>query len=254
MGVGSDRSSIAMKSNRVLPFLACALLALPCFGATGQAEQMIEKARAFLGGDAALDAVKSLQFSGSIIEGTEKRGTIVITLQKSFQQRIERTVGDEREITALDGYDAWSRRENLKDPSDWRLQMIEADDIRRLQANNAENLNFFRGAERYGGSVEYTGSKAVDGIDCARLVFKHTPEIEFVRYFDKATGRLVMTETERGGEIREHGEQFVDGIRFPTSLESTLDGKTVTITFEKVVVNAAYPESMFEFPSVMPTP
>ena len=96
-----------MKSNRVLPFLACALLALPCFGATGQAEQMIEKARAFLGGDAALDAVKSLQFSGSIIEGTEKRGTIVITLQKSFQQRIERTVGEEREITALDGYDAW---------------------------------------------------------------------------------------------------------------------------------------------------
>jgi hypothetical protein len=63
-----------------------------------------------------------------------------------------------------------------------------------------------------------------------------------------------MTETENGGQIRERGEQIVSGIRFPTSLESTLEGRTVVITFDSVVVNGDYPDSLFEVPSVMPLP
>ena len=240
-----------MKTPRLLPVLSIALLATTGYAA-GEADAIIAKARAFLGGDKVLDSVTSLQFSGAIMEGGEKRGEITITMQKPFQQRIERTIGDEREVTALDDYDGWTRLENLKDPGDMRLTLIRAEDIKRLQANNVENLNFFKGAERRGGTVELVGPATVDGIDCVKVVFTHTPEIAFTRYFDKATGRLVMTETEKGGEIREHGEQFVDGIRFPTSLESKLDGRTVTITFEKITVNEKFPDSLFAFPTVMP--
>lgn len=245
--------SIVMKFKRCIPVLACAFLAIHA-SAAGEADAIIAKARAYLGSESALDSVKSVQFTGTIAEGSEKRGTIVITLKKPFQQRIERTIGDDREVTALDGFDAWTRRENLKDPDDWRLTLIPAEDIKRLQANNVENLNFFRGAQRRGGSVEVRGSETVDGVDCVKVVFIHSPEIEFIRYFDKATGRLVMTETEKGGQIREHGEQIVKGIRFPTSLESTFNDHTVTITFDKIEVNGDFPDSMFAFPSVMPAP
>jgi len=242
-----------MNTRRCVAILACVLLAATGASAA-EAEAIIARARAHLGTEAALDSVKSLQFSGTIAEGEETRGTIVITLKKPFQQRIERTIGDEREVTALDDFDGWTRSENLKDVDDWSLTLLTREHIRRLQANNVENLNFFKGAERRGGTIELRGDAVIDGVDCAKVAFVHGQGIEFVRFVDKATGRLVMTETENGGQIRERGEQFVSGIRFPTSLESTLEGRTVVITFESIVVNGDYPDSMFEVPSVMPVP
>lgn len=242
-----------MNTPRCITILACALLASTGAFAV-ETDAIIARARAYLGAEAALDSVKALRFSGSIAEGEEVRGSIVITLKKPFQQRIERTIGDEREVTALDEFDGWTRSENLKDSDDWSLTLLTREHIRRLQANNVENLNFFKGAERRGGTVELRGGATIDGVDCAKVAFVHGQGIEFVRYFDKATGRLVMTETENGGQIRERGEQIVSGIRFPTRLESSLEGRTVVITFESIVVNGDYPNSLFEVPAVMPAP
>jgi hypothetical protein len=239
--------------------LRCALVFSSAISASAgaiaaEADAIIARARAFLSSESALDSVKSIRFTGTIAEGTETRGSIVITLKKPFQQRIERTIGDEREVTALDDFDGWSRRENLANPEELRLTLLSSDHIRRLQANNIENLNFFKGTDRRGGSVELRGDATIDGIACVKIVFIHGRGIEFVRYFDKATGRLVMTETENGGEIRERGEQVVSGIRFPTSLESTYDGRTVVITFDSIEINGDYPNSLFAVPSVMPMP
>ena len=239
-----------MKIIRCFALLAGVLVASAVHGSP-DVDAVVARARAYLGSEKALDSVRSLRFSGTISEGNEKRGTIVITLKRPYQQRIERTIGDEREVTALDGFDAWSRIESLSNPDGWRLTMIPADDIRRLQANNAENLNFFKGAQSRGGTVEMRGDATIDGVDCAKVAFVHGPGVEFVRYFDKATGRLVMTETERGGQIRERGEQVVAGIRFPTSLESAFNDRVVVISFEKIEVNGDYPDSLFAFPSVL---
>ena len=242
----------AIKINRCVSILACVLLATTGFAA--EADAIIARARAFLGSEAALDSVKSIRYAGTISEGTELRGTIVITLKKPFQQRIERTIGDECEVTALDGFDGWSRSENLKNPEEIRLTLLPGEHIKRLQANNVENLNFFRGTNRRGGKVEVRGDATVDDVACVKVVFIHGPDIEFIRYFDKATGRLVMTETEKGGQIRERGERIVSGIRFPTSLESTFDDHTVLITFDSIEVNGDYPDSLFAVPSVMLVP
>jgi hypothetical protein len=244
---------------KAINILRCALvLTSALFASAGaiaaEADAVIARARAFLGSEAALDSVQAIRFTGTIAEGTETRGSIVITLKKPFQQRIERTIGDEREVTGLDEFDGWSRRENLKNPEELRLTLLSSDHIRRLQANNVENLNFFKGTDRRGGSVELRGDATIDGIACVKVVFIHGRGIEFIRYFDKTTGRLVMTETENGGEIRERGEQIVSGIRFPTSLESTFDGRTVVITFDSIEVNGDYPNSLFAVPSVLPMP
>lgn len=242
-----------MKTMRLVPILAAALLTAATLSGATDSEAIITKARAYLGSEHALDSVKALRFSGKIVEGADVRGSIVITLQKPHRQRIERTIGTEREVTALDEFDAWTRSEDLNAPEDWRLTLLDSEHIKRLQANNVENLNFFRGAERRHGTVEMRGEESLDGTACVKVAFVHGPEIEFIRFFDKATGRLVMTETEKGGQIRERGEQVISGIRFPTSLESSFNGRTVIITFESIEVNGEYPDSLFSVPSVMPS-
>ena len=97
------------------------------------------------------------------------------------------------------------------------------------------------------------GSVTVDGVVCRKIGFLHLRGIEFYRYFDVATARLVRSETENGTVIREEGEMMVSGIRFPRTI-ITLPSATakpdqeITVTFEKVIVNEMLPESRFAVP------
>ena len=90
---------------------------------------------------------------------------------------------------------------------------------------------------------------------CQKIAFIHAPNIVFHRYFDQATGRLVLTETEAGGTLREQGEILAAGLRFPKSILTTNklpNGgvQTVTITIEKVTVNEVFPASFFGVPGL----
>ena len=237
--------------------------------ARGDVAAVIAKARAYLGPDAALDAVTSVHFTGSLVtteegpKGPEPVTAVVeIIFQKPYQQRIvatsEKKVGDaveqRVEITALDNYDGWHRVQDAKDPSRWRMDLLSKDQIKRLRANTWENLAFYRGREALGGTVDDLGESSVDGIACQKLAFRHEPGIVFFRYFDKATGRLVLTETEQGGSIREEGEMMAGGIRFPKKVITTTkqtDGteRSVTVNFEKVAVNEKFASTVFAVPS-----
>jgi outer membrane lipoprotein-sorting protein len=222
---------------------------------------IIAKARAFLGAESALDAVKSVHYIGTLVTADpadpakQTRATVEIVFQKPRQQRINITYDKAIEQTALDGYDAWQRQQDTSDSNKWRQTLLSADQIKRLRANTLENLTFFRGLERQGGRVEDQGSATIDGIACQKIVFIHAPNIVFTRYFDVATGRLVLTETEAGGVIREQGETTVSGVRFPKTIVTdtkTPAGKTqtVTINFDKVTVNETFPSSFFAVPAL----
>lgn len=252
-----------MKARFVAAVLAC--LAALGICAAAPADDVIAQARAYLGRENALDAVTSIQFSGTL-ELTEKvpseanpevmvdrplRLPVEIIFQKPYRQRI--TVRSEKvvETSALDDYDGWQRRSDAADPSRWQLTLLDPQQVKRLRANTWENLNFFRGLDKRGGRVESQGTATVDGIACDKLAFIHSDNIVFYRYFDRATGRLVKTETESGGEIREEGEMTVNGIRFPKRvINRTPDGKMTTITFDRVTLNESRPDSDFEVPSL----
>jgi hypothetical protein len=86
-----------------------------------------------------------------------------------------------------------------------------------------------------------------------KVAFVHADTIVFHRYFDAGTGRLVLTETEKGGRIREEGELRSAGIRFPSkiiTINRLSDGseREVTVTFDRVVVNESQPDSTFALP------
>jgi hypothetical protein len=253
-------------SLRQLSVLAGTLLlaALPV-RADELADQWVAKARAFLGTDAALDAVTSLHFQGSFA-GTEQvpdpadsrkiieqpvRVSIDIIFQHPMQQRQIIKSGRVERVTALDGYDGWERVVDLTGKNSQRLTLLDAMSIKRLRATTVENLSFYSARVAGARQVVYLGEEMVDGLECAKLSFSYGGSIVFLRYFEKSTGHLVKTVVEGGGEIREEGEVIVNGVRFPKKVINTsATGLSTTITFDQIVVNESFPADTFAVPTV----
>ncbi len=241
----------------LLPLL---VLALPAAAAP---DAIIAKAREFLGGDAALNAVRSVKYTGTVTstivpaegETQEETATIEIVFAKPYFQRISIEAPGRIEVTALDDYEAWQRIENPDNAAQWRMTLLDTEQIRRLRANTWENLSFFRGLESQGGTVTDLGNAEIDGKTLRHLSFDHGYGIVFHRFFDPATGQLVVSRTDSGAEIRETGENVVAGVRFPGQVETISarpDGGTTTVrvVFEKVTINETFSGEYFRVPSV----
>jgi hypothetical protein len=227
---------------------------------------IIAKARARLGTDAVLDGVRSIHYVGTLITtdandpAKQVRASVEMIFQKPDRQCIIATYDKNdqgvkpEEITALDAYEGWTRVQDLNDTKKWRLTLLDAEQVKLLRANTWESLYYFRGIERIGGRVEDLGVATVDGTTCEKVVFAHDDKIKFYRYFDVATGRLVLTETQSGATLREQGELFAGGIRFPRTLITTTKvgdkTQTVTLNYDKITLNETFPASRFAVPSL----
>ncbi len=221
--------------------------------ASPSTDEVIAQARDYLGGDEVLDGVRSIYYSGVFETREGARGEVEIVFQKPLFQRVTTVRDDLKEVTGLSHYDGWRKLTEREDDSNWTIVFLEPDQIRELQANTWENLNFFKGIERRRGSVENHGLVDLDGESCVKLTFRHPGGVYFDRYFDAETGRLILTEASSGGQIREEGDQVVDGIRFPEAIVMYENGEqTNRIQFEEITVNREFDEEMFEVPSMAP--
>lgn len=219
-------------------------------------------ARSVYGPEATLNAVRSIRYVGTAEtmvatpEGPKPfTAQIEILFQVPFRQRMVVTLADRVEVTALDDYEAWQRVADPADPTRWRLTLLGIEQIKRLRATTWENLSFHRGLEQRGGRVDDLGDALVDGIRTHKIAFLHDNRIIFFRYFDRATGRLILTETDQGERIREEGELVASGIRFSRKVITSsklADGtdRVVTVTFERITVNEDFPASEFAIPPV----
>jgi hypothetical protein len=223
---------------------------------------VIGLARAYLGPDSTLDGISSIHFVGTLDRVDPDHpevGTLHTTLDmifsKPWQQRQVVRASKVTETTVLDGYDAWDKLQDNADASKFRLRWLSAPEIKSLRANTWENLNFFRGIEE-GATIDDKGPTTTDGVACERVDFIHGPDNVFERYFDRDTGRLVLS-IRNGETIRESGEIMVDGIRFPKSIVSvikTASGKDLvsTVTFDSIVLNEPVSHEVFAAPSMLP--
>lgn len=232
------------------------------------AAQIIAKARAYLGSPAKLDTIRSVRFIGTMqsrrltAEGPETvRSTLEVIFQKPFQERQTRTSATEIYTTGLDNLEAWERIRDVKDREHSRFRLLGPSVVRRLRANTWENLYFYKGLEKQDGQVQVLGPATIDGVATIKVAFIHEPGVVFYRYFDKATGRLVLTKTSTGDTIKQEGEIMVDGLRFPKKLITTtpvqnaqgkvVDG-SIVITFSKIILNERFPDSLFAVPPLTP--
>jgi outer membrane lipoprotein-sorting protein len=229
-------------------------------------DTIIAKARAYLGPEAALNAITSIHYVGTFeSEETVKddsgktvtrpfKGSIEFIFDKPYRQRMVMISYKGTEITALDDYEAWYCLQEPGGSSIKSLTLFGRNEIKSLRVITWENFAYFRGIERRGGHVEDLGAVTIDGRSCEKLAFVHEPGIVYYRYFDTATGQLLLTELENGNRIRQEGEVMVNGVRFPKKLiQTTKDsatGKetTVIIAVDKVTLNETFPESLFAVP------
>lgn len=250
---------IPMNPSVARLFFSSCLAAVSLSVARAAEPPVLAKARALIGAEEVLDGLKSVHYVGTLTAPDPTNPAQKVTLpidivfQRPMQQRIVTTTPKGAEHNALDGYDAWQRFEDRADAKKNRMAILGTDQIKRLRANTWENLAFFRGIESVGGRLEDQGPATIEGVACQKISFIHAANIVFHRYFDLATGRLVLTETEAGGRIREEGEIIVGGIRFPRVLtteskDAKGEWRTVTIRFEKVTVNEAFAADYFAVP------
>jgi hypothetical protein len=218
-------------------------------------------ARAYLGPQSTLDGITSIHYVGTLERvdpgpngKPSPSTTLEMVFSKPLRQRLVIRGPKVTMTTVLDGYDAWDSFQDNQDPSKHKLTWLTAAGIKTLRANTWENLYYYRAPE--GGTIEDKGPSTIDGIDCERVDFAHGPAIVYERYFDRDSGRLVLTVT--GTEsIRESGEIKVDGIRFPKTIVSTTKpagGKELvaTATFESITVNEPLTDNLFAVPYFPP--
>lgn len=251
-------------SRRLQPFAAIAQVILAGLTAVASVKAepaIIGKARSFVGTEAALNAVKSVHFVGSLTKATSAdsakplRAALELFFQAPERQRIQVISEKITEVTALDGYDGWHRTQENADSGKWTQTLLGADQIKRLRASTWESLSFYRGIETRGGRVEDQGAVVLDGVACQKLAFIYAKDIIFYRFMDSKTGQLVASETESGGMQREGGEIIASGVRFPKTIVTTTKNsagqvETLTLNFEKITVNEALPASLFAVPGL----
>ena len=246
--------------SRSLSKLIVCALALGAPAAVRSEPAVVALARAYLGPQSTLDGMTSIHYVGTLDRldpDNAAKGPIHTTLDlifvKPLRQHLEARGTKASMTTVLDGYDAWDLLVDNADRSRFRLTWLPPSDIKTLRANTWENLYYYRVPP--GGTVEDKGPATVDGIVCERVDFIHGPGIDYARYFDRDTGRLVLTE--RGPEsFRESGEIKVEGVRFPKTIISktkTASGKEVVSTaiFERIAINETLPPDLFAVPSIV---
>lgn len=226
------------------------VLACVSFASASQEPDIVLKARAFIGPESVLSQVHSIQYRGTLTTDDGRKVAVEVIYQKPAQHRLTAASDVASEITALDDLEGWMR---MQDAKGWKFTLLQSGQVRRLRANTFECLNFFS-VNNFRGKFSDLGEVDLEGRRARKLLYKHADDISFTRYFDIETGRLLKTETERGGTITEEGELLSGGLRFPKRVISKScmsDGSTrsATIEFDTIVVNETFAADLFAVPS-----
>lgn len=230
-----------MQRSIALLFLAGASLA-----AATPLEDVIAKARAFVGPEDKLEAVETLSYEGTLTPAADgETRTVRLILEKPARQRLEIEREDGRVTMIVNDLEGFMVQENLATGAR-RVDPLPVDQVRRFKANAAENLYFFKFPPDRQVRVKYMGREDFRGRTVDAVRYLHPGNVLFFRYFDPETGELVGTRTDTGTVNTEEGEVTVGGLRFSDKVISfEEDQKVHTIEFSEIKVNPELPEGTF---------
>src|SRR5690606_3419713 len=107
----------AMKHSFLCTFLLLGIVSLAAQASMESVETTVAKAREYLGGDAKLNAIHSLQYRGTVIlhqgkdaEGNDREplvGNAILSFQKPSSQKIEFHFPEQSLVTGFNGYEGY---------------------------------------------------------------------------------------------------------------------------------------------------
>lgn len=212
-------------------------------------EEIISKARSYVGPEEKIDSVESLLYEGILkpVNGGPER-KISLLLEKPANQRLIISQGEGQITMVVNSREGFMEQKNLT-TGESAASPLPTDQVLRFKANAAENLFFFdfppglQVRSKYLGEQEFRG----ETVDAVRYI--HPGGIIFFRYFDPETGELIGTMTDTGTINTEEGEIAIDGLRFSDTVFSYEGGELIhSITFDSITVNPEIPAGAFAFP------
>ncbi|MFP4068979.1 MAG: hypothetical protein ACLFVC_02250 [Opitutales bacterium] len=233
--------------KHLLPFLSL-LWVLPA-GAESPSE-IIDRARATVGEEKALDGLVTLQMTGGILPADPKmpEAGLLIVARKPASQRLEVKVDDLVETTILNGREACIVRTNLEAETSQMRPLTDAE-LDRVRYSTRQFFSFYQPDFKNGEKVAYEGIEQRRGIRCHKLVYSYPDGITTTRFFAVNDDRLVSMISHGGVESVERGSQSIGGIRFPEKVEYFEDGEKLhTVVLTNVFVNKPLPEGIFSVP------
>lgn len=222
------------------------------------AETLVTKARTALGGETALNAVRSLRIEMSVVDADGKAlGALVSEYKAPYSQReLNYTEKNIENISAINGREGFRILRRL-DNNASQIQVIPYEELNARRDFTAANLHLLAVPSTERGSVELAPDETIDGVACATLDYSYASGVIIRRYVDKATGRLVATRINNKGGVVGNlmlnvGEQKISEINFPKSIVIRDDkGKTQrTLNVTKVEVNPSIDDAAFAMPRI----
>ncbi|MDQ8204827.1 hypothetical protein [Pelagicoccus sp. SDUM812003] len=215
-------------------------------------KETVAKARQYLGGEKALNAVKSIHYKGVLVYGNGQSGTIEsIFMKPNYHQAIS-VIGNQKETSTLNRTEAWQKVERVDQPGSWTLNIYQLQELRAMQATVADTLSFLNTPPVRNGRIEYLGTETIDGRELVVLYYAHGRSRGFHRYIDRETGEVVHMINQNGAIMTTSGEQWVDGVRFPEKLVAkfiTQFGvQTIEITYTSIDINESFDTDRFNVP------
>ncbi len=219
-------------------------------------EAVIDKARAYLGSEEALNGIETLQYKGNITifnEEENQEGRVTLTFAKPFSQTIFLDLGNITKLTGYNGYEGYEQItqqvEGEEEPlvGTTSLSLVET---RRLKASSLENLGFFRPYKNLEDRASYLGQEELEGKQVDVILYEHPGGFEYKRFFDVTTGDMLKSVTESGITTIEEGDITVDGIQFTQKVTVlTSSGKPqFEMVFDEILVNPEIPGRSFDYP------
>jgi len=228
------------------------LLAPLAASAQGVSErEIIDRARATIGAEAALDGLVTLRLIGTLLPADPEAptATLLIVARKPLSQRLEIKVDDIVETTILDGDHGCIIRSNLNADASQMRDLIGAEHM-RVAYSTRQFFNFYRPDFKNGEKVTLQGTETYRDERCYKLLYEYPDGLQTVRYFSMADDRLVATITENGVETIGVGTQTVGGIKFPQEVEYYEGGRKLhTILLSEIQVNKPLSAGIFNIPA-----
>ncbi len=212
--------------------------------------EIIDRARATIGTEAALDGLVTLQLVGYLepVDPEMPSASLLIVARKPLSQRLEIKVDDIVETTIFDGEKGCMVRSNLNADASQMRDLADLE-LKRVKYSTQQFFNFYRPDFKNGEKVSLQGTETYRDERCYKMLYQYPDGLKTLRYFSVVDDTLVSTITGNGVESIGVGSLSVGGIKFPREIEYYEGGRKLhTIVLNEIKVNKPLTAGIFDIP------